>query len=381
MSDRNVVIEVNGKQYSGFTGMNATASLRELSRSFVLDAVSDSKQHVPFKRDDKCKIYIGEEKFLTGFVEEITTSGTKSSHKIAIVGRDKLADLVDSRINVLGDLRPPVSLQRCIEHVINHLGLDVKVIDDVGGEYVRFYGLENWATGFSGKVARELQLFTEAEDLATPEPGGKALDYVMGLALKRHSLLVPTANGDLMVTRASGKEIDAAITHIDGDDNNNVLTYTFKDSGLKRFGKYIDISQFNIIAANESGSVTAGKIVDNRGIATDEQVRQTRQLVFESEVASSEGEAQDRSAWELAIRRARGRFYQCNVDGYKNQTGKNWAVGTILPVVDEFVVKGGLKEEMILDKVIFSLDKDSGHSSNLRFVNRDVYQLEAIGNV
>lgn len=375
-----IQIEVNGKKYDGFTGANVTSSLRELSRSFTLDAVSNQAEHVPFKREDSCKIFIDGELFLTGFIERITTDGNSTQHKISISGRDKLGDLVDNTFNVINDLKPEVTLKQCLEHAIAHFGIKAKVIDDVGGEFIEFYGHKNWSDGFDGKIAPELKLFSSAEDLIAAEVGGSAIEYCRNLAMKRQSLIVADPESNLVITRATGEEIEAQIIHKKQNNTNNVLSYTFTDDGTGLFGTYINISQASVAAKNDSGAVSAGNIVNSKGSATDASIRATRQMVFTAEVSSSSGEAVNRSEWEMIKRKAQGRNYLCNVDGYRNQTGQLWKVGTIIPVDDEFATQGGLKEKMLVDKVTFTLDKDAGHNTNLRLVPRNTYQIEALIN-
>lgn len=370
---KKVVIEVNGTQYSNFTSINTSSALRNLSRSFSFNATTKNHQKLPFKKEDRCRIYIAEKLFLTGFIEEVTNDGSNSSHTISLIGRDKLCDLVDSNVGVINDLKVPISLQRCIELVTAHVGMDIKVIDDTAGEFIADLNYLTWSYGEEGRLTPGTKLFEKEEDYITPDPGDNAKVFCETLARKRQVLLVPTAYGNLKITKAAGIPVDAKILHNLGNDKNNVLSYTFRDSNVKRFRRYINIGQSGIISQVESGSINEGKLVNSEGKVTDNAIRASRQMVFEGETATSETDSRNRAEWQKKIRAAQGKTYRCNVDGYKNQSGAIWEVGTLVPVEDNFVE---LNERMLLDKVSFILD-NNGHNTNLSFVNKDVYKLES----
>ena len=99
MSDNIIYISVGGRKYTNWTSVKIDTSLETLTSSFTLSVVDKNIQKEnsdwPIRPQDECIIFIGGEKIITGYIDELKVNVTKDSHIINIVGRDKTSDIVD----------------------------------------------------------------------------------------------------------------------------------------------------------------------------------------------------------------------------------------------------------------------------------------------
>ncbi len=343
-----MIIEVNGTQYSGWISASAKIRLDSLSNEFNFNATSQDGKPLPFKGGEKCVVFVDGEKILTGHIEIVTIDGDSKKHTISITGRDKTGDIADSKIGSIEDIRPISSLKKIIEGVINHIGSDIKVIEDFKPD-----------------------VFVKSDDLAAPEPGQPVWDFIETLARKRQVFLSSTPDGDVLITRSSGIEIDATLQQKINDNTNNVLSYSVSYDTTGRYNIYRISSQLNPVALVHSGVVLNSKIASQDRQVSDGDIRIGRQFVLVAESAGAN--PLNRAQWESNIRRARGRVYGVTVHGFRNQTGNLWAVNELVQVIDEFA---DINSRMLVNTVQFTLDGDSGRNTTMSLIEKDAYKLE-----
>jgi prophage tail gpP-like protein len=219
-------------------------------------------------------------------------------------------------------------------------------------------------------------LFNEAEDLISPEPGDNAFEFIEKWARKRQVLLTPNGDGNVVITRGSATRIDAFLIHRVNSDDNNVISWGVDYDLTTRFNRYKMPSQLNLVALILAGFTTTEAIVEQGGggnVITDGNIREGRQMVIVPEANSSDSESRKRAKWEKNIRKARSRIYSAVVDGYRNQTGDLWRVNRLIRVDDVFA---GIDSVMLVNSVIYGLTEDEGSTTDIALVNRDAYTLE-----
>lgn len=349
-----MIIEVDGVQYNDFTSASAENRLDALSRTFSFEATSKDARPLPFRGGEPAKIFVDGDQFLSGNIEIVSVTGDSTSHSISIQGRSATGDLLDSSIASLGALSAPITLAQLCLRVIEHLGLDIEVVDEVSPDP-----------------------FNEAEDIADPDPGDNAFQFLEAYARKRQVLLTDDENGDLVITASSGENIEASIINRIGDPFglNNVLQYSVSYDSTGRYNLYRAISQLNPTAGALAGETDALSVAGqgDRQSAIDEQIRRGRQHILISEAMTSSDPSKNRATWEANIRKARGRVYGCTVNGYRNETGELWRVNQLPIVLDE---DASIASRMLVNSVAFSLNEQRGRSTTLSFVESNAYTLE-----
>ena len=350
-------LEVNGVQYTDFTSANCEIRLDTLSNSFNFTTAMTAGQALPFKGGDACKIIVDGQQVLSGYIEVISVSYDGTSHDIEISGRDKTGDLLDSTIGQLDDIRGEgLTLKSLIELVLKNIGLDILVIDEVSPK-----------------------AFNAAEDIAAPEPGQNAFDFISQYAEKRQVLLTSNADGNIVIANNSGEVAPGAIQHVIGAEDNNVIASEFSFDTTGRYNSYKLSSELNPVALNNAGSTETSAIVNQSGGATDTEIRASRVLTLNSSVPLSITECIARATWEADVRKARGLIYSTQVREYRvaGQEGDLWQINKIYQIVDDFI---GKIEPMLCNSVVYSLDVDGGRVTSLGFVGQKAYTLDLSEN-
>jgi len=348
-----ISLEVNGVQYDNFLSASCEIRLDALSNTFSFEAVAAEGTPLPFKGGEPCKVLVNSEIVLTGNIEVITVDYSASDHTIFIQGRDKTGDLLDSTLNPI-EIRPQITLKQLIEKVLEQIDLDIEVIDLVNPEP-----------------------FNQAEDLVSVEAGDNAFSFIEDYARKRQVLLTSDADGNIVIDTNSGLSAPGAVQHIIGASDNNILASSFSFDTTGRYNIYKFSSQLSIPAINAAGEISFSSVVDQKGDATDPNVRIGRQLVLVSELPNSNGQNQSRAKWEADIRRARGLVYAVTVHGYRvdntDDESDLWRTNRLYQVIDDYL---GKQQRMLCNSVTYTLDLLSGEQTALGFVDEKTYTLD-----
>ena len=349
-----IKLEVNGVQYDNFTAASCEIRLDALSNTFSFEAVAADGEPLPFKGGDSCRVIVNDIRVLTGSIEVIEVSYDANEHIIIAQGRDKTGDLLDSNIDTISDLRAPITLKEIIEKVIDNIDSDIKVIEDVTTDP-----------------------FNAAEDVASPEPGENAFDFIEKYSRKRQVLLTSDGDGNIVITSGSSETSIGNIQHIIGANDNNVLSSSFTFDTTGRYNVYKFASQLNPFALNLAGDTDIKSVVDQKGKTFDPDIRIGRQLILISEVSSSDDQNESRAKWEANIRKARGLVYAVTVSGYRIDPTDNssdlWQINKLYQIVDDYL---GKSEPMLCNSVTFTLDVQGGELTSLSFVDEKAYSLD-----
>lgn len=345
-------LEVNGVEYTNFESASCEIRLDTLCNQFSFTAVAPGAQPMPFKGGSACKVIIEGETVLTGFIEVIAVSYDGENHQVSVSGRDKTADILDSTIDVIDDLRTDnLTLKALIEKVIERLGADIKVIDEA-----------NPAP------------FSPTEDIAAPEKATNAFQFIEKYARKRQVLLTSNGDGDVVITTNSGIRAQGAVQHIIGAPDNNVMRSDFSFDTTGRYNAYKIASGLNPVALNLAGDSDLVSLVNQSGGVSDNEIRAGRQLVLISETPFSNTPCEARARWEADVRRARGLAYSATVPGFRVgvTSGALWRTNRLYQIVDDYV---GKVEPMLCNSVSFTYDSNAGRNTTLGFVGEKAYTV------
>lgn len=347
-------LEVNGVRYDNFTAASCEIRLDALSNTFSFEAVAAEGEPLPFKGGEDCRVIVDGEVQLTGSIEIVDVSYDAGDHTITVQGRDKTGDLLDSSIDKISDLRAPITLKQIIEKVIENIGADIKVVQEVS-----------------------TAAFSSAQDVAAPEPSDNAFTFIEKYSRKRQVLLTSNGAGDVVITSGSAQQAVGSIQHIIGASDNNVIASSFSFDTTGRYNSYKIASQLNPFALNLAGETGLDSVVSQSGGTSDPDVRIGRQMVLIAEAPSSNDQNFDRAKWEANIRKARGLVYSVTVHGYRvdptDPSSDLWQINRLYQILDDYL---GKSEPMLCNSVTFTLDVDGGQQTSLAFVDQNAYSLE-----
>ena len=345
-------VEVEGIEYGNFLAGSVEIRLDALSNTFSFDLAMPGGQALPFKGGDACRVYVGGDLVLTGFIEVVEVDYSPDSHTVTIAGRDKTGDLLDSNLDSMSDLRGGLTLKSVIEAAIKNIGSDIKVVDNV-------------------KPAP----FSSAEDTASAESGDNAFQFIESFSRKRQVLLTSDKDGNIVIEKNTGKTAAGVVQHIIGAFDNNVIRSNFRYDTTGRFNVYKFASQMSFSVPGPITASDLAQVVDQSGEATDPGMKgRGRQLVLAAESPWASTFDESRAKWEADIRRARGLVYTATVPGFRVGMfeGELWQINRLYQVVDDYL---GKTEPMLCNSITFSQDVDNGSTTELGFVDEKAYTL------
>ena len=345
-----MILEVNGVQYDNFIAASCEIRLDSLCRQFSFSATADGDQSLPFKGGEKCKVRVDGELVITGTIEIVDVSYDSEAHNIQVSGRSLTGDLLDSTLDSIPSISGEnLTLKKLMQIIIDHLGLSIKVIDNVSPA-----------------------AFTAAEDLPNPEPGENAFQFVEKYARKRQVLLTDDKNGNIVIASNSAINGAGRIQHILNSVDNNVLSAAFTYDITGRYNRYKVVSGLNPSALNFAGDTDLDSIASQGGGATDSAIKAGRQLIIEAEAPFSDSQCVERAKWESNIRKSRGLVYSCVLGGFRvaGDSGELWQTNRLYQITDDFL---GKVEPMLANSVRFNFDLDEGSTTEIGFVGPQAY--------
>lgn len=306
----NFEIRVNRRIFTLWEDASYNRSLDYLCGSFSFSTTDKSPLPYPVKKGDEVEISINGSTVLSGFVEKISIKGSLSGTSVDVSGRDKTADIVDSSVpEGAKNNEGSFSLSSLCSAVISGLGVSVGIVDDSGG----------------------IEPFTE-KDLQAASSGSNAFDFLNNFARKRQVYLITSPGGDMILYRPGGRFASTVIRNEQNNRLNNVLSWSCENSDEQRYNQYKVKSQDNIGFDKDANSDNEG--MQRKGIAFDDDIRNTRYLEIIGEESMKDTEAKDRADEEANLRRARGFSYGAELAGITQDNGELWQIGQLVEIRD-----------------------------------------------
>ncbi len=345
-----MTLQVNGLIYDNFLSGQVETRLDALSNTFTFTMARTGTDPLPFAVGSDCVVRVDDNVVVTGTIELMTVDYDDISHSITLAGRDKTSAITDSTLERFSDLSGNgLTLQSVIEKVINQIGADLTVINNVPG----------------------LETFNGTEDIISFEDGENAFGYIEKLAQRLQVLLTSNGEGNVVISRSattsSGLKLQNVLDAVDNNIKNGSVSY----DNTGRFNFYQSTSQKNPVALQLAGFTDPSIIVDQKGNSTDPEIPAGRQLVLTPDTSNSDTTNTNRALWEANVRKARGRLYTVTVAGFSLE-GILWTANQRVEVQDVFA---GISGEMLCNTVINKLDEESGETTEITLVDINSYQL------
>lgn len=346
-----ITLSVNGRTYSNWTAATIERSLENISGMFNLEIVSDYKIPFPIPRMSPCTIYINGYPVLTGYVDKIDITYDATSHRISVTGRDKTADVVDSKLGPKLEFVAPITLDDVIKKTLENIGIsDIKVINKVEG----------------------LKPFEKGE-LISAEIGKPAFEYIEEYARKRQVILTTDGLGNIIITRASEESTNIRLINSVSAPFSTVKSASIEYDDSGRFNSYTFWSQGNP-SGDKAASHDPKKATTRKAHYEDKEVRSSRVFNEIAESSTFEEKLKDRAKWEAEIRKAKAFKYSCVVVHHSpyGENGKPYEPNTQASVSDDF---GNVFEELLIVGVEYRLDISGGSTTSLTLLPRKAFML------
>ena len=349
-----ITLEVKGNKFKGFTDISVFRSVETISGSFSFSATNDDVVSFPIKAGDPCRILIKNESVIDGFVESLQVSYDADTHSIALSGRDKTADVIDSSVIGKKEFVGPISLKNIIETTLSDNGITgISVINKAGS----------------------IESFKEGEFFSA-EIGATVFEFIEKYARKRQVLLTTDGNGNIILARAGTDTAIITLQTIKGGTENNILSANVNYDFTQRFNKYIMESQLNPSAFSFGADVDNANVVNQSGTDTDDKIRESRQLRIMSGSSDSSGDLGNLATWHANLRRARSTDYSIVVQGFHQDDAqtKLWIPNQLVQIIDEFA---DVSATLLIRSVEYNFNLTTGSTTTISLVDKDAYTLEA----
>ncbi|MDU1063054.1 MAG: baseplate protein, partial [Leclercia adecarboxylata] len=102
MTDHDVVLRINGREFAGWTRVSISAGIDRIARNFDVDITREwpnnfdlASMDLPVAEGDAVEVLIGADKVMTGYVDATPLRYDANGISAGIVGRSKTQDLID----------------------------------------------------------------------------------------------------------------------------------------------------------------------------------------------------------------------------------------------------------------------------------------------
>ncbi|HJW80821.1 MAG TPA: hypothetical protein VJ396_01145 [Acidiferrobacterales bacterium] len=328
-------LRIGANDYGGWKQIAVRRSLDTLADSFDLmltDRWSADAARRPVRLGEACEVWIGEEKLITGYVDEVRPRYDAKQRSLSVAGRSKTADLVDCSEFNTDSQYSNLSLKAIAERVCKPFGIKVLVEHDAGT-------IPN----------------------AVISKSETAFEFLEGAARQKAVRFISNPDGNLVITRARNEHLATALIL-----GGNILEADGEFSQRERFSHYYFAGQQN----NRWGENSAAGSAHVKGQAEDTAVRY-RPTTVVAEGAGSTAEMRRRAEWQRNVSYGRSRQASYTVNGWQHADGL-WEPNRLVQVFDEWMGFDG--EWLMIGTVEFILD-ERGRRTRLSVMPKEAYDL------
>lgn len=319
----NLVLRVNGNEYSGWKRVSVTQGIEAISGSFELSVSDRWNGHTnpwPIEEEDNCVVEVNGIPVIDGFIDSRELSYDARSHSLSVSGRDKTGALVDSSA------------------VLSHW------------EFASLH-LMALAKKLCDPFAIQVTLDPSIKSLPIPpdkfsiDPGEGAFEVLDRACRMSGVLPISDGAGGVLITRAGTARADTELV-----EGQNILRGSARYEATGRFGKYIVTGQKR--GTDNDFGLDAASV---RATAEDFEVKRTnRVLMVRPEGTLTVQLAKQRAAWEATVRKARGDTVSILVQDWVQASGVLWRPNETTKVTSPRL---GVDGDMLITQVRRMLDE------------------------
>jgi prophage tail gpP-like protein len=426
----NITIDVGGVSFKTFKSVSVNESLDFFGKSFNIDINIPTQDADVFYEGQGIKIYLDDKPFLTGYIDQVSINYSTTSCDITLSGRDKVSDLIDSRLSNKV-FATPTTFENVIKKVLEAVGYEVLSATKIGTSISKIKipsGLTSLASKFNVPTSFEESLalaenqiavineYGDIEPFANSEGIGfskdeSAYSLIQRLADKRRLVLGTDGNGNIIIRKIGDKQATVKLQNlvefnkksgllggasgtVDTSQNN------IKDASVKRDlkNRYYEYKIFSSSTSTSPESLDEGSswmdtIKNNQvqysGTFYDESVRKTRK--FTDYVGNlNNQQCKERAEWECNIRYSKSYEYSCKVVGWtqglkpasptsilsnpsnlaepkKNQL---WQANQFVQITDNLAQ---IDDSLLIKDITYNLSSESGSFVTLTCVDKLSY--------
>jgi len=258
----NITIDIAGVSFKTFKSVSVNESLDFFGKTFNIDINIPTQDADIFYEGQGIKLYLDDEPFLTGYIDEVDIDYSVGSCDVRFSGRDKVSDLIDSRIsNKI--FATPTTFENVLKKVLEAVGYEVLSATKIGTSISKIKipsSLTSLASKFNiptsfeeGLALAENQIavineYGDIEPFSNSEGIGfskdeSAYELIQRLADKRRLVLGTDGNGNIIIRKIGNKQALVKLQNLTELDKKSGLLGGLLESGASAT---VDTSQNNI---------------------------------------------------------------------------------------------------------------------------------------
>lgn len=335
-----IKLRVNGQDFSGWQTVQVVRSLESVANKFSLtvsERWTNQDTSWPIREEDECRVLIGSETVITGYVDRRSLSFGPEEHSVSVEGRDRTGDLVDCS----------AVLDKWEFYKPSLLGLAKKLCAPYGIEVSLQPGLSLPAAPAKFSI----------------DPGDSVHNAIERLCRLFGVLATSDGQGGLRLMRPGSTRATTELVQ-----GQNVLAASSSFDATDRFRTYKVLGQHR--GTDELNGAQAASV---KGTAEDLNVRRTtRTLLVRPEGNVTAEHAKRRAEWEATTRAARGDSVSVTVQGWTQSNGTLWPLNSIVRVRCPWIHVDG---DLLITQAEHSLD-DGGMVTQLTLRQLNAFQPE-----
>ncbi|MCE2001478.1 phage baseplate assembly protein [Enterobacter asburiae] len=326
-----VSLKVDGKIIEGWDSVRISRGIERFPADFDLGLMdyfpgSDDRQLVV--EGMPCTIRIGQDRVLTGYVDDWEPSISRSRHEVRATGRSKCQDLVD-----------------CSAEWPNNV-INASNALEIASRLASYYGIS---------------VSTDVDDLVkvpqfTLNWGESPQEVIERVARWSALLYYDQPDGNLLLTRTGVRRAASGVA-----EGVNVEQASFRTTMADRFSDYVGVSMG--VSPIAGYAPDAGQDAVTLATARDPEAAHMRYRkhisIVESTLMASH-QSQRAINWEMNRRYGRSRQLSVTVDAWRDKDGKLWEPNTLIPV--HLPTLRLADTEMLLAEVTWMRDSSGTHA-------------------
>lgn len=333
-----VIVEVEGRRFASWRDVSVSAGLKDAARAFRLEVAAELGAAATFRvfqAGAGVKIYFNESLVLDGYVDRYQPRISERDAMVAISGRSKSADLIDSAAeNAKGKGRFVNKTIKDIAETLDQFGVGVVLGEGVELKPIPHYQITQGETAF-----RAIERLARSQGLA-----------IMG-----------RADGKIEITSGGRQRHAGGIV-----EGSNLKTGEADHNWSNRHSKYVVKGQ------RPSGSNAENLEIE--AVVKDEQVKRYRPTVIIVEEDTDRGRAKTRA--EMRRNRSAGEALRASatLQGFRDDGGLVWEPNRLVWVESAFLQ---ITQDMLIESVTFSQSSHQGSTTRLSLVDPRAHDSKA----
>lgn len=348
-----ISISIEGKKIIGWQALEVSLGLEQLAPTFAMSYTNkffdSTKQDVTFTMGKECTVFLGDDRLVTGHIEEIDSSYTEDEYTLQVRGRDNLGDLVDCAYwkpgykNQWGGTDTPITVESMLSILCEPFSIDIVVDSSVSR-------LSTQKLKGSFKI----------------NEGDTVADSITRLSRLYTFLPVGYGDGKLTLTKVASD----SNTSSNLKTGENILAGNLMQSDIERFSNYIvkgnseGVSIFDLLQTNQP---KADQVEDTL-------ITRHRPIVILADGKVDSGICQEMAEWESLVRAGKSRRYQYTVRDWQQANGERWKINTLIKVNDSI---NYVQDTLLITDVNYSLSETRGKTATLTLMDKRTYEAGA----